>query len=122
MILYRSKSLRQYQYFVAPEWPGGIYASPTMAGSRPGALVAASYAAMIRMGREGYVSATKDIVTTARRIRDAVSGMKDVFVYGHPITMNVAIGSNSVNVYSVSDAMSARGNQKTIFKLYYYFY
>lgn len=54
VIMYRSKSLRQHQYFVAPEWTGGIYASPSMAGSRPGALIAATWAAMMNMGRQGY--------------------------------------------------------------------
>lgn len=32
VILYSSKDYRKFQYFVAPDWPGGIYASPTFAG------------------------------------------------------------------------------------------
>jgi sphinganine-1-phosphate aldolase len=33
-IMYRRKSDRKYQYFIAPDWVGGVYASPSMAGSR----------------------------------------------------------------------------------------
>lgn len=33
-IMYRTKSDRKYQYFIAPDWLGGVYASPSMAGSR----------------------------------------------------------------------------------------
>jgi sphinganine-1-phosphate aldolase len=33
-IMYRRTSDRKYQYFVAPDWVGGVYASPSMAGSR----------------------------------------------------------------------------------------
>ena len=33
-IMYRRKSDRRYQYFIAPDWLGGVYASPSMAGSR----------------------------------------------------------------------------------------
>ena len=40
IILYRSKALRHYQYFVQPDWSGDVYGSPSMAGSRPGALIA----------------------------------------------------------------------------------
>ncbi len=43
-------------------WPGrsgGIYATPSMAGSRPGGLIAGAWAAMIYLGREGYVAAAK---------------------------------------------------------------
>jgi sphinganine-1-phosphate aldolase len=35
-IMYRRKSDRRYQYFIAPDWLGGVYASPSMAGSRHG--------------------------------------------------------------------------------------
>ena len=38
VLLYRNEELRRYQYFTATEWPGGLYLSPTFAGSRPGAL------------------------------------------------------------------------------------
>jgi hypothetical protein len=30
-------------YFVAPEWMGGIYATPASPGSRPGGLIAATW-------------------------------------------------------------------------------
>lgn len=39
IILYSHPKYRQQQFFVATEWPGGIYASPTLAGSRPGGNV-----------------------------------------------------------------------------------
>src|SRR5579871_5764550 len=29
-VLYRDTRLRSYQYFVAPNWPGGVYASPSV--------------------------------------------------------------------------------------------
>ena len=36
IIMYSEPKYRHHQFFVATEWPGGIYASPTLAGSRPG--------------------------------------------------------------------------------------
>jgi len=36
------------------EWSGGLYVSPTIAGSRPGSLIAGAWAAMISLGKEGY--------------------------------------------------------------------
>jgi len=38
IILYSDAMYRQYQFFVATEWSGGIYASPTFAGSRAGGI------------------------------------------------------------------------------------
>ncbi len=38
VVLYRTLELRHFQYFTTTDWPGGLYCSPTFAGSRPGAL------------------------------------------------------------------------------------
>lgn len=69
VILYSDKKYRHYQYFVAPDWQGGIYASPSIAGSRPGGIVAACWATMMHMGQNGYVDATRKIISVARRIK-----------------------------------------------------
>ena len=34
VIMYRDAELRKYQYYVNPDWVGGVYASPSIAGSR----------------------------------------------------------------------------------------
>ena len=36
VVLYKNNALRRHQYFVYTDWSGGIYASPTMTGTRPG--------------------------------------------------------------------------------------
>ena len=68
VVLYSSKEYRHYQYFVAPDWQGGIYASPSIAGSRPGGIIAACWATMMYMGEKGYVDATRKVITTTRTI------------------------------------------------------
>ncbi|MFQ5751793.1 MAG: pyridoxal phosphate-dependent decarboxylase family protein, partial [bacterium] len=65
VVLYRGAALRHYQYYTATDWPGGLYFSPTFAGSRPGALSAACWAAMLAIGEQGYMEATKNILQTA---------------------------------------------------------
>uniref|UniRef100_A0A8C9X808 sphinganine-1-phosphate aldolase n=1 Tax=Sander lucioperca TaxID=283035 RepID=A0A8C9X808_SANLU len=90
VILYSDKKYRHYQYFVAPDWQGGIYASPSVAGSRPGGIIAACWATMMHMGENGYIDATKKIIGTARKIKTDIhlcctvlhtqSGVADHFV------------------------------------------
>lgn len=69
VILYSSQKLRKYQYFLQPDWSGGVYGSPTMAGSRPGALSAGCWATMMYFGQDGYTNSTKKIIQTARDIK-----------------------------------------------------
>lgn len=45
-------NLRAYPCSVT-EWSGGLYVSPTIAGSRPGGLIAGAWAAMMSLGFEG---------------------------------------------------------------------
>ena len=40
VVLYRNRALRQSQYFCYADWTGGMYTTPTIAGSRSGGLIA----------------------------------------------------------------------------------
>lgn len=108
VVLYRSASLRHHQFFTATEWPGGMYMSPTFAGSRPGALSAACWASMVSMGRDGYLGATRKILETAAEIRRGIEATDGLFVMGDPLWV-IAFGAEGFDVYRVLDAMTKRG-------------
>uniref|UniRef100_A0A669E2Z6 sphinganine-1-phosphate aldolase n=1 Tax=Oreochromis niloticus TaxID=8128 RepID=A0A669E2Z6_ORENI len=109
VILYSDKKYRQYQYFVAADWQGGIYASPSIAGSRPGGIIAACWATMMYMGENGYVDATRKIVSTARKIKTEIRKIKGVFVFGDPEVSVVAIGSHDFDIFRLSNALTSKG-------------
>ncbi|KAG7279818.1 hypothetical protein CRUP_013728 [Coryphaenoides rupestris] len=109
VILYSDKKYRHHQYFVAPNWQGGIYASPSMAGSRPGGIIAACWATMMHMGEDGYVDATRKIVCTARLIKTEVCKIKGVFVFGDPEVSVVAMGSDDFDIFRLSNALTTKG-------------
>lgn len=109
VVLYSDKKYRHYQYFVAPDWQGGIYASPSIAGSRPGGIIAACWATMMNMGENGYVDATKKIISTARKIKTQVSKIKGIFVFGDPELSVVAIGSDDFDIFHLSNALTSKG-------------
>ncbi len=107
VVLYRGQELRRYQYFTATEWPGGLYFSPTVAGSRPGGLVAACWAAMVATGANGYLQATKNILETAAKIRRGIEAMPELRVLGDPLWV-IAFTSPELDIYRILDAMTAR--------------
>merc|ERR1712147_81904 len=49
-------------------WQGGFYGSPSVAGSRPGAIIAGTWAAVCKIGRQGYTKFVKDILSAQRNI------------------------------------------------------
>ncbi|TDL15304.1 PLP-dependent transferase [Rickenella mellea] len=112
VVMYRNAELRQYQYYINSEWPGGVYASPTMAGSRPGSLIAGTWAAMQYMGEEGYIESCKAIVTCAKRIAAAITAdIPELYVLGKPPASCVAFATRhpKLNVLEVGDLMAKRG-------------
>lgn len=108
VVLYRDPSLRRYQYFVSTEWPGGLYVSPTLAGSRPGALSAAAWAALVHMGRDGYLDATRRILGAAAQLRAGIERIPGLRVLGDPLWI-LAFTADGFDIYRVLDAMSHRG-------------
>ncbi|HSF80084.1 MAG TPA: aminotransferase class V-fold PLP-dependent enzyme [Anaerolineales bacterium] len=108
VILYRGLELRRCQYFTIADWPGGLYLSPTFAGSRPGGLSAACWAALLETGEGGYLQASKAILETAAWIREQIESTPDLFVLGDPLWV-IAFGSQTVDIYRVLDRMAQRG-------------
>jgi len=107
VILYRGEELRHYQYYTATDWPGGLYFSPTLAGSRPGALSAACWAALMTIGEQGYLQATRRILETAAEIKKGIADLPDLKVLGDPLWV-IALASDSLDIYKVMDFMTRR--------------
>ena len=108
VVLYRGHELRHYQYFTATDWPGGFYCSPSFAGSRPGALLAECWAAMVSVGEEGYLENTRRILETAARVKKGIAEIPELEVIGDPLFV-VAFRSGELDIYRVLDVMAERG-------------
>jgi sphinganine-1-phosphate aldolase len=109
VILYRNKALRRHQFFVCTDWSGGIYASPTMTGTRPGGSIAAAWAIMNHLGEEGYLAIADTVMQAVTKLREGIEAVDGVHVLGDPAMSVLAIGSNRLNVYEVGDELTMRG-------------
>ena len=112
VLLFREKSLRKYAIYATAKWTGGIYATPTMAGSRSAAPIAGAWAAMMYYGYEGYVAQAKAVSEAAAKL---VAGIKEQIpelrVIGDPKLSLVAFASNrrGLDIYSVYDKLTKKG-------------
>lgn len=108
-VLYRYKKLRQAQYFCYSKWSGGIYATPTLAGSRPGALVVCAWAALVSLGEDGYRERTKKIVDAAQKIADGVTKIPNIYLMTSKPSVVVCFSSDELDIYSISARMAKKG-------------
>ena len=109
VVLYRGRELRNFQYYTLTDWPGGLYLSPTFAGSRPGALSATCWAAMVSIGKRGYTEAARRILETGARIRDGVAAIPGLCVLGDPLWVIAFAADDGLDVYQVMENMGHRG-------------
>lgn len=108
VILYRNMELRHYQFFTVTNWPGGMYFSPTFAGSRPGGLSAACWAALVSIGEKGYVDAAKKIMDVADYAKAEIAKIPELRVLGNPYHV-VAFASDTIDIYRVMEQMTHKG-------------
>ena len=83
----------------------GIFVSPTLAGSRSGGIIASTWASIMSHGWSGYTAMTRDIVTAADTVRDAVHGMEGLEILGDSKLCIVAMVSDRFHVYKLADEM-----------------
>ncbi|MEO8816152.1 MAG: aspartate aminotransferase family protein [Mycobacterium sp.] len=107
-LMFRDKAYRNAQYFYLLDWTGGKYMSPGIEGSRSGGLIAAAWASMVQLGREGYRGYAKAIFETAFAMQDAVRSHPELKIMGSP-TFCFSFRSDEFDIYHVADAMKPNG-------------
>jgi sphinganine-1-phosphate aldolase len=81
---------------------------PTVAGSRSEGISASTWAAMVTLGEEGYLKATRRIMKAAETIKSGVAKIPELKIIGKP-TYCIAITSDKVDIYHVNDFLVERG-------------
>ncbi|KAH3762619.1 Glutamate decarboxylase/sphingosine phosphate lyase [Pelomyxa schiedti] len=110
VVLFESQELRSHAFFTDPDWPGGLYGSATLLGSRPGCVVVGTWASMIHKGISGYMAASKALLETAAEIVAGLRKDPDISIIGDPdkITFVIPFTTKSVNIFKVAEALSKR--------------
>lgn len=110
VLLYRGRELRRRQYFAAPDWPGGMYISPGMAGSRSGGLIASTWAAMVTLGEAGYLEAARAVLSAADAMRAGVAAVDGLELIGRsPFMVAFRSVDEDLDVFCANDELIARG-------------
>src|SRR5690606_482830 len=95
VVLYRDADLRRHQFQVETGWPGGIWLSPTIAGTRPGGAIAGAWATLRAFGVDGYLDLHRDLLATSDRLRAGVAAIDGLEVLGDPPAGVFAVASTT---------------------------
>jgi len=112
VLIHRDVTLRNHHVFVFDDWLGGFYASSGLAGSKPAGPIAAAWAVMNVIGRDGYRRLTATTIDAARRMITGVRSVPGLTVLGEPQAQCVAISAadpSAVDVFAVMDELATSG-------------
>jgi glutamate/tyrosine decarboxylase-like PLP-dependent enzyme len=108
-VLYKSRELLQHQFFWYDEWPGGLYASGTAAGTRNAAPIAGAWAAINHLGEDGYLRMTEKVRDTTRRLQAGIDAIDGVRITHQPDVSLFEFGSDTLDIGAIGDVMDDRG-------------
>eukprot|EP00727_Mastigamoeba_balamuthi_P013544 m51a1_g8812 putative sphingosine-1-phosphate lyase (518) ;mRNA; r:295549-297860 len=111
VLLFESKDLRRHMFFTDPDWPGGLYGSPSMPGSRAGAQIVGAWASLVLRGSSGFLRSATAIMRTARAMIDGIQRNPAVRMMGDPAkaTFVVAFTTVGIDVYQFAEALGQMG-------------
>ncbi|MCP4498838.1 MAG: aspartate aminotransferase family protein [Deltaproteobacteria bacterium] len=110
VITYRSMDYLKHQFFVEIDFPGGIYISPSLPGTRAGGPIAAAWASLMAMGEDGYLEKAKEAMEVADTLKKGIGEIDGIEVVGKPSATVVAYQSydKSVDLYAVADILTEK--------------
>jgi sphinganine-1-phosphate aldolase len=112
-ISYRDMKYMQHQFFVYENWPGGVYVTANIPGSKSGGSIACAWATMKYFGKSGYEKLTQDTQEVANFVMDKINSFYPLAITGKPIMSIFGFQSLDPNfdIYRVAEIMHKNGWQ-----------
>ncbi|MBX3185539.1 MAG: aspartate aminotransferase family protein [Labilithrix sp.] len=109
VVLYRTRALRRFQHFVHADWPGGLFGSPSILGTRPGGAIAAAWAVMTYLGEDGYLDLARRAMDATAKLAKGIAEVPGLRLLGKPVMSLIAFSADEGDLYVIGDRMQARG-------------
>jgi sphinganine-1-phosphate aldolase len=109
VIIYKNHELRRHQFFVYTEWSGGLYGSPTTLGTRSGGPIAAAWATIMLIGRDGYRKIAEQVMNASVKLRNEINSIPHLRVVSNPEMSMFAFTSDELDIFEIGDALSEKG-------------
>jgi sphinganine-1-phosphate aldolase len=109
VLLFRDISIKKYQHFINKDWCGGVYATPTILGSKSGAVIAGAWASLLLRGYDNFKIISNKINSNLKYLVDEIDKNYYLEVIGRPKLNIIGIKSNKLNMYFVVNEMSKKG-------------
>lgn len=108
-ILYKDRAIRRYQIFSYANWTGYAVINPGVTSTKGGGPVAACWAILNYIGREGYLKLVKASQEASAKIVAGVEKIDGLEMMGQAKINMLALRATDFNIFPVADEMKNRG-------------
>ena len=108
-ILYKDRAIRRYQIFSYASWTGYAVINPGVTSTKGGGPIAACWAILNYIGREGYLKLVDAAQQASRKIVDAVAHIDGLETMGKAQINMLALRATDFDIFPLSDEMKKRG-------------
>ena len=120
VLMWKSARLRQFQYSICSDWEGGLYATPTMTGSRNSSAVVAAWASMMHLGKNGYALCASRISAAVKMIERTILEelSNDLVMLGRTDTSVASFTTrphtvrHQLNIFDIADHMRNKSSRQ----------
>lgn len=112
VIVYRDDNYRKYQFFAQSNWPGGLFVSPSLLGTRAGGGIAAAWASLSALGESGFMEKVKKVLEIKQWFIEQLKKIPNVEILGIPESSLLAFTTTHCNVLAVADEMGRNSSWK----------
>jgi sphinganine-1-phosphate aldolase len=109
VVVFRDAELRRAAYFASADWPGYTVVNSAVQSTRSAGPVAAAWATLQHLGREGYLRLTDRSRAALRRLVEGVEAIDGLRVLGTPEATFAAVAGDGVDIFLVADELRAIG-------------
>lgn len=108
VLLFRNEELKKLSIYVKADWNGGLYATPSMPGSRSSAPVVGAWISLVRQGKEGLLRTYDEIVKAREALLKDLDSIPEVSIVGKCLSCVVSFGitkESGVDIFAVGEGL-----------------
>jgi len=109
LLLWKNNKIRHKQYFIVEKWTGGIYASPSLPGSRAGGQIATTWGILMYNGLNYYKNIANKIMLATRKLVKQINSLQTFKVIGNPMVNVVAFNSDIYSLGQIIEMFQKNG-------------
>lgn len=108
VLMHKDKTYRKHQYYACSEWTGYTLVNPTILSTKTGGPIAAAWAVMNFLGKEGYCDISRKTMNTTHRFIEGINAIDGLQVVGNPEVSLFSFTTTKGNPYDLFDELNEK--------------